>query len=175
MTRFAVRLRGRMFTFRGGRAAHSTSEGPAKGGIRYAPNVNQDEVEALAALMTYKCALWRLEGAVEIDPTEWEPYALEKNHAAGRTRVDASRISSLRDKCSGPRHGHQSTNHDVDCRRIPPLQARRYQQHGLRYSTTVAGDGVKGRTEAVKSKGEGEKYSAVKGKIGHGMAPDRLC
>ena len=55
--RFGVRLRGEMVTFTGYRSVHSEHMEPVKGGIRYAINVHQDEVEALAALMTYKCAL----------------------------------------------------------------------------------------------------------------------
>ena len=73
MTRFGVRLRGAMHTFTGWRAVHSTQNSPAKGGIRYTPDVDQEEVEALAALMTYKCALFGLpfggsKGALKIDP-----------------------------------------------------------------------------------------------------------
>ena len=55
--RFGVRLRGKIQTFVGYRSVHSEHMEPVKGGIRYATEVNQDEVEALAALMTYKCAL----------------------------------------------------------------------------------------------------------------------
>jgi len=54
---FPVVIRGKVQVFRGWRALHSSHRLPAKGGIRYAAMVNQDEVEALAALMTYKCAL----------------------------------------------------------------------------------------------------------------------
>jgi glutamate dehydrogenase (NAD(P)+) len=55
---FPVRLSdGSYHVFRGWRAVHSDHRLPVKGGIRYAPHVSQDEVEALAALMTYKCAL----------------------------------------------------------------------------------------------------------------------
>ena len=55
--RFGVRLRGDIQTFTGYRSVHSEHMEPVKGGIRFATSVNQDEVEALAALMTYKCAL----------------------------------------------------------------------------------------------------------------------
>ena len=43
--------------FQGYRIQHSTSRGPAKGGIRFHPAVNSDEVRALAAWMTFKCAV----------------------------------------------------------------------------------------------------------------------
>ena len=81
--RFGVRLRGRIVTFTGYRAVHSEHMEPVKGGIRYAPNVNQDEVEALAALMTYKCALVETpfggsKGGLTIDPREWTEEELER-------------------------------------------------------------------------------------------------
>ena len=55
--RFGVRLRGKIHTFTGYRSVHSEHMEPVKGGIRFSMGVNQDEVEALAALMTYKCSL----------------------------------------------------------------------------------------------------------------------
>ncbi|MEM9210708.1 MAG: Glu/Leu/Phe/Val dehydrogenase dimerization domain-containing protein [Pseudomonadota bacterium] len=81
--RFGVRLRGRVHTFVGYRAVHSEHMEPVKGGIRYSLGVSQDEVEALAALMTYKCALVETpfggsKGGLCIDPREWEEHELER-------------------------------------------------------------------------------------------------
>ena len=81
--RFGVRLRGSIHTFTGYRAVHSEHMEPVKGGIRYSLGVNQDEVEALAALMTYKCALVEApyggsKGGLCIDPREWEAHELEQ-------------------------------------------------------------------------------------------------
>ncbi|EBA16663.1 glutamate dehydrogenase [Roseobacter sp. SK209-2-6] len=80
--RFGVRLRGEIRTFTGYRSVHSEHMEPVKGGIRYALGVNQDEVEALAALMTYKCALVEApfggsKGGLCIDPREYEEHELE--------------------------------------------------------------------------------------------------
>lgn len=81
--RFGVRLRGRIHTFTGYRSVHSEHMEPVKGGIRYATSVNQDEVEALAALMTYKCALVEApfggsKGGLCIDPREWDDHEMEQ-------------------------------------------------------------------------------------------------
>ncbi|MFN4130993.1 MAG: Glu/Leu/Phe/Val family dehydrogenase [Paracoccaceae bacterium] len=80
--RFGVRLRGKIETFTGYRSVHSEHMEPVKGGIRYALSVNQNEVEALAALMTYKCALVETpfggsKGGLCIDPRAWEEHELE--------------------------------------------------------------------------------------------------
>lgn len=80
--RFGVRLRGKIQTFTGYRSVHSEHMEPVKGGIRYSLGVNQDEVEALAALMTYKCALVEApfggsKGGLCIDPREYEEHELE--------------------------------------------------------------------------------------------------
>ena len=81
--RFGVRLRGQIQTFVGYRSVHSEHMEPVKGGIRFAPSVNQDEVEALAALMTYKCALVEApfggsKGGLCLDPREYDEHELER-------------------------------------------------------------------------------------------------
>lgn len=71
--KFPVKIKDKIEVFSGWRAVHSDHRLPSKGGIRYASVVNQDEVEALAALMSYKCAIVDVpfggsKGGLLIDP-----------------------------------------------------------------------------------------------------------
>ena len=80
--KFGVELRGSYKIFTGWRATHSEHVLPAKGGIRYAPFADQQEVEALAALMTYKCAIVNVpyagsKGALKINPKDYTIDELE--------------------------------------------------------------------------------------------------
>jgi glutamate dehydrogenase (NAD(P)+) len=82
--RFPVKLDDGSFqVFTGWRAVHSDHRLPVKGGIRFAPWVDQDEVEALAALMTYKCAIVDVpfggsKGGLIIDPKRHSVGELER-------------------------------------------------------------------------------------------------
>jgi len=80
---FGVMLRNEIHTFTGWRSVHSEHFEPAKGGIRYDINASQEEVEALAALMTYKCAIIEVpyggsKGALKINPKDWTISEIEK-------------------------------------------------------------------------------------------------
>lgn len=73
---FPVKIKDKLEVFTGWRAVHSIHRLPSKGGIRYSLSVDQMEVEALAALMTYKCAIVDVpfggsKGGLYIDPNQY--------------------------------------------------------------------------------------------------------
>ena len=81
--------------FRGYRVHHNITRGPAKGGIRYHPQADLDEVRALAMWMTWKCAVMNLpyggaKGGVEVDP-----HSLSLTELENLTRRYASEIAIL--------------------------------------------------------------------------------
>lgn len=74
---------GHIEVFKGFRVQHSFARGPAKGGIRYSPDVTLDEVRALAAWMTWKCAVVNVpfgggKGGVICDPHQMSSIELER-------------------------------------------------------------------------------------------------
>ncbi len=96
VVRFPVKLdNGRLRVFEGYRVQHNLTRGPAKGGIRFHPETNLDEVKALSMWMTWKCALANLpyggaKGGVVVEPSELSHRELER-----LTRRFASEISIL--------------------------------------------------------------------------------
>ncbi|MFC6286934.1 Glu/Leu/Phe/Val dehydrogenase [Nocardioides sp. GCM10027113] len=91
---------GRIEVLTGHRVQHNFSRGPAKGGLRYSPDVTLDEVRALAMWMTWKCALLDVpyggaKGGVRIDPRQYSLAELERV-----TRRYTSEISPV----IGPAH-----------------------------------------------------------------------
>ena len=97
---------GTTHVFQGYRIQHSTSRGPAKGGIRFHPDVSADEVRALAAWMTFKCAVVNIpygggKGGVVCDPTK-----LSENEIRAITRRHPGAGRRNQRGCDGLDHGY---------------------------------------------------------------------
>lgn len=80
---FPVRVGDKIEVIKAYRVQHSHHKLPCKGGIRFSDMVNLDEVMALAALMTYKCAIVNVpfggaKGGISINPRNYDAYTLEK-------------------------------------------------------------------------------------------------
>jgi len=90
-----VRDNGELATFVGYRVQHDNSRGPMKGGIRYHPQVDTDEVNALAQLMTWKTAVVDLpyggaKGGITVDPKALTPAELQR-----LTRVFTQKLADV--------------------------------------------------------------------------------
>ena len=112
---------GRIEVFKGYRVQHNGARGPYKGGVRYHPLADEDEVRALASLMTWKTALLDLpfggaKGGIQLDP-----HALSERELNAVTRRYTQNIEHLlgpyRD-IPAPRPRHQRQHHGLDYGRI---------------------------------------------------------
>lgn len=161
ITRFGVRLRGKMHTFEGWRSVHSDHPSPAKGGIRYAPYANLDEVEALAALMTYKCALMDLpfggsKGALKIDPSEWEPHELERITRRFAQELTRHEFLSPSQNVPAPDVGTNETTMIWMADEYRRLRPADINGSACVTGKPLAAGGIEGRTEAT---GRGVQYA----------------
>ena len=161
VVRFGVRLRGRLFTFTGYRSVHSEHREPVKGGIRYSPHANQDEVEALAALMTYKCALVEApfggsKGALVIDPNEWEPSELERITRRFTQELSKRHLISPAQNVPAPDMGTGEREMAWMADEYKRLHPNELNSWGCVTGKPVSKGGIRGRVEAT---GRGVQYA----------------
>ena len=159
--KFPVDISGKIQIFTGWRAVHSTHRLPAKGGIRFAPYANQDEVEALAALMSYKCALVDVpfggsKGALLIDPGQYNRDELQ--HITRRYTLELSRKGFLSPATNVPAPdvgtGEREMAWMADT--YKHLHPEDVNYLGCVTGKPVRHGGIRGRTEAT---GRGVQYA----------------
>ena len=160
---FGVRLRKTLYTFTGYRCVHSEHIEPVKGGIRFSLNATQDEVEALAALMTYKCSLMDLpfggsKGALIVDPYRWKNEELERITRRFTFELAKRDLIHPSQNVPGPDMG---TDENVmawiadEYRRLNPTEI---DAMAAVTGKPIAVGGIEGRTEAT---GRGVYYSIL--------------
>jgi len=156
---FPVRLDdGSTTVFRGHRVQHNVVLGPAKGGIRYHPAVDLDEVKALAMWMTWKCAVVKIpyggaKGGVTVDPKKLSDRELEN-----LTRRYATEIALL----IGPQEDIPAPDMGTDARVMAWIMDTYSMHRGYSVAGVVTGKplsigGTLGRLEAT---GRGLLYVA---------------
>lgn len=161
VTRFGVRLRDKMYTFEGWRSVHANHPAPAKGGIRYAPDVDQQEVEALAALMSYKCALMALpfggsKGALRINPSEWTPRELERITRRFAQELIRQNFLSSAQNVPAPDVGTSEREMVWIADEYRRLRPNDINAEACVTGKPLAAGGIEGRTEAT---GRGVQYA----------------
>ena len=112
---------GTCIVFRGYRVQHNGARGPYKGGIRYHPTADLDEVRALASLMTWKtalstCPFGGAKGGIEVDPTPHERDELER--MTRRFTLAISHVLGVVPRHPGARRQHQRPGDGVDDGRL---------------------------------------------------------
>ena len=179
--RFGVRLRGGMHTFTGYRSVHSEHMEPVKGGIRYALAVNQDEVEALAALMTYKCALVEApfggsKGGLCIDPREWDEHELElitrrfAYELIKRDMINPAQNVPAPDMGTGEREmawiaDQYKRMNTTDINGVACVTGKPINAGGIQGRTEATGRGVQYALHAFFRDAEGLKKAGLSGKL----------
>ena len=145
-----VRMDGSLKVFEGFRIQHSTLRGPAKGGVRYHQNVNVDEVRALSAWMTFKCAVAAIpygggKGGIVCRPREMSKGELER---LTRTYIDKiSAIISPNTDIPAPDVGTNAQTMDWMVDEYSKLKGE--SVYGIVTGKSIEIGGSKGRNEAT--------------------------
>ena len=136
--------------FTGFRVQHNLARGPAKGGIRYSPKTDIDEVRALAMWMTWKCSLLRLPYGGAKGGVLCDPRAMSRGELERLTRRYATEISLL----IGPDTDVPAPDMGTDAQTMAWIMDTYSMHHGHTYPAVVTGKpvcigGSEGRVDAT--------------------------
>jgi glutamate dehydrogenase (NAD(P)+) len=160
---------GRVEVFTGYRVQHNIHRGPAKGGIRYHPEVSLDEVKALAMWMTWKCAVVDIpfggaKGGVVVDPRRLSPRELER-----LTRRFATEIGVL----IGPERDIPAPDVNTDAQVMAWIMDTVSMHAGYSVPATVTGKPIEvgGSLGRVEATGRGVAICALAAMQHLGLRP----
>ena len=152
--KFPVKIKNKIEILTGWRAMHSLHRLPTKGGLRFSPEVNQNEVEALSALMSFKCAIVDVpfggsKGGLKIDPSKYTENELEiitKKFARELTRRGT--LSPARD-VPAPDVGTNPKMMGWICDAYKSINPSDINWMAVATGKTLAHGGIRGRLQAT--------------------------
>ncbi len=180
--RFFVKFRDGYHVFSGWRAVHSEHRLPVKGGIRFAPEVSQDDVEALAALMSYKCAIVDVpfggsKGGLTITPSKFDEFQMERitrrfaQELIKKAYINPSLNVPAPDMGTGPREmawiaDTYQTLHPDDINAIACVTGKPITQGGIGGRVEATGRGVQYALQEFFRHPEDVAETGLKGGLG---------